>query len=141
MGIFSSKEEVYAAIGGLFEKGAVHPEMGPKVAAGKVIIRFEYSDPDSALTIDARNEPAPGASFRVLHEETDVKPDVTMQMKADIAHQFWLGQVNITTALARGQMRVKGPLQQIMKLIPVIKPAFDIYKEHLDTLGLGHLKG
>jgi hypothetical protein len=141
MGVFQSAEELYAAIGGLFDKGAAHPEMGPKVGAGKVVIRFEYSDPDSALTIDSRSEQEPGRYFRVYRGDTPVKPDVVMTMKADVAHQFWLGNVNITVALARGQMKVRGPLQQIMKLIPVIKPAFDIYKAHLDELGLSHLKG
>ena len=30
-----------------------------------------------------------------------------MTMEADTAHRFWLGKVNVTVALARGQMKAK----------------------------------
>ena len=38
-----------------------------------------------------------------------MEPEVTMSMAADTAHRFWLGQVNITVAIARGQIKAKGP--------------------------------
>ena len=33
-------------------------------------------------------------------------------MEADTAHRFWLGQVNVTVALARGQIKAKGPVRR-----------------------------
>ena len=41
--------------------------------------------------------------------ETDLEPEVVMTMDADMAHLFWLGKVNVTVALARGQMKANGP--------------------------------
>ena len=29
-------------------------------------------------------------------------------MEADTAHRFWLGKVNVTVALARGQIKAEG---------------------------------
>ena len=40
-------------------------------------------------------------------------------MDADTAHRFWLGKVNVTVALARGQMKAKGPVAKILKLVPL----------------------
>ena len=52
-----------------------------------------------------------------------MEPEVVMSMEADTAHRFWLGQVNVTTALARGQIKASGPVAKILKLVPLTKPA------------------
>ena len=60
-----------------------------------------------------------------------------MSMEADTAHRFWLGQVNVTVALARGQMKAKGPVAKILKLVPLVKPVFPRYKAQLEARALG----
>ena len=37
----------------------------------------------------------------------DMEPDIVMSMVADTAPEFWLGQVNVTIAMARGQIKAK----------------------------------
>ena len=59
-------------------------------------------------------------------------PEIVMVMEADTAHKFWLGKVNVTMALARGQMKAKGPVAKILKLVPLTKPIFPRYKEMLE---------
>jgi len=54
-----------------------------------------------------------------------------MFMNADVAHKFWLGEINLVMAVARRQMVVKGPIPRILKLLPVIRPAYSMYKEYL----------
>jgi len=60
-------------------------------------------------------------------------------MDADTAHRFWLGKVNVPVALARGQMKAKGPVAKILKLLPLTKPIFPRYKEQLQTTGRNDL--
>src|SRR5262249_13477831 len=67
--------------------------------------------------------------------DTELEPEVVMSMEADTAHRFWLGQVNVTTALARGQIHASGPVAKILKLVPLTKPAFPRYKALLETQG------
>jgi hypothetical protein len=57
-------------------------------------------------------------------------------MKADVAHEFWLGNVNLMVALTRKQIVAKGPIPKIMKLLPVIKPAYAKYQALLKDRGL-----
>jgi hypothetical protein len=58
-----------------------------------------------------------------------------MSMEADTAHRFWLGKVNVTVALARGQMKAKGPVAKILKLVPLVKPVFPRYRAQLERQG------
>ena len=58
-----------------------------------------------------------------------------MTMEADTAHKFWLGKINVTVALARGQMKAKGPVAKILKLVPLVKPVFPRYKAQLEAEG------
>ena len=58
-----------------------------------------------------------------------------MTMDADTAHRFWLGKVNVTVALARGQMKAKGPVAKILKLVPLVKPVFPRYRAMLEEPG------
>jgi len=75
----------------------------------------------------------------LLFGPCDRKPIVDMSMKAETAHQFWLGKVNLVAALTRGTIVAKGPIPSIMKLLPVITPAYKMYPEILKQKGLGHL--
>ena len=64
-----------------------------------------------------------------------MEPEVVMTMEADTAHRFWLGKVNVTVALARGQMKAKGPVAKILKLVPLVKPVFPRYRAQLEEDG------
>jgi putative sterol carrier protein len=61
-----------------------------------------------------------------------MEPEVVMTMDADTAHRFWLGKVNVTVALARGQMKARGPVAKILKLVPLTKPVFPRYRALLE---------
>lgn len=137
--VFNDASELYKCIGGLFAKGAQHEVMGPKVKASNIIIRFNYTQPEASLTIDTQSTPPEGQYFNVIHGDNDLKADVVMSMTSDVAHQFWLGKVNLTLALSRGQMVAQGPIQSIMRLLPVIKPAYELYPQHLHEIGFDHL--
>jgi hypothetical protein len=67
--------------------------------------------------------------------DTDLEPEVVMSMEADTAHLFFLGKVNVTVALARGQIKAKGPVAKILKLVPLTKPIFPRYKAQLEQQG------
>jgi putative sterol carrier protein len=68
-----------------------------------------------------------------------MEPEVIMSMEADTAHRFWLGKVNVTVALARGQMKAKGPVAKILKLVPLVKPVFPRYRAQLEQAGRNDL--
>ena len=128
---FKDEQEVYQYIGKLFEDLANDDELGPKFRKANTIVQYQYRDPESQVTIKMLE----GEDGRVDLGPTDLDPEVVMTMEADTAHKFWLGKVNVTVALARGQMKAKGPVAKILKLVPLTKPVFPRYKAQLEAAG------
>ena len=131
MPYFKDADEVYATLGKLFQDLAVDDELGPKFRKANTIVRYEFQDPDSAITVRLQEDQPGDVDFG----ESQMEPEVTMSMAADTAHRFWLGQVNITVALARGQIKAKGPVAKILKLVPLTKPVFPRYQAELEAMG------
>lgn len=135
MAVFQSADELYAAIAGYFHKAKFDADIGPKIGKSGLVIRFEYTDPDSAITVDCQRPEPEGAYFAILEGSSELQPDVLMTMKADVAHQFWLGKVNLLSALNRRQIVAKGPIPKILALLPAIRPAYEQYPAHLREIG------
>ena len=131
MPLFAGEEDVYAHLGRLFEEMVADPELGPQVQRADTIVQYRYHDPESTITVDIRADVEP----RVELGDTELEPEVVMSMDADTAHRFFLGQVNVTVALARGQIKAKGPVAKILKLVPLVKPVFPRYRAQLEAEG------
>jgi len=132
---FKDAQEVYDVLGKLFQDLAVDEELAPKFREADTIVRYEYREPDSTITVRLQ-EGQPGD---VDFGESDMEPEVTMSMEADTAHRFWLGEVNVTVALARGQIKATGPVAKILKLVPLTKPLFPRYRAQLEQQGRADL--
>ena len=131
MGYFRDADEVYRYIGRLFQELADDEEMAPKFRKANTIVQYQYREPESVITVKLMEE----EDGKVDLGETEMEPEVVMSMEADTAHRFWLGQVNVTVALARGQIRAKGPVAKILKLVPLVKPVFPRYRKMLEEEG------
>jgi len=128
---FKDEDEVYAYIGRLFRELGEDEELAPKFRKANTIVQYQYRNPDSQITVRLQEGGAPDVDCG----PTDMDPEVVMSMEADTAHMFWLGKVNVTVALARGQVKAKGPVAKILKLVPLVKPVFPRYRKMLEDGG------
>lgn len=137
MAVFKSYDELHTYIGRLYDEAKRDARVAPKIKDSHLVIQFRYEEPHATVTIDASRPPTQeGAFFDVLWgDDTGLKPNVEMSMKADIAHQFWHGKVNLMTALARRQIVAKGPIPKILKLLPAVEPMYEMYPRILRELG------
>ena len=131
MAYFKNAQEVYDTIGRLFVDLASDDELAPKFMAANTILQHDYHGPDATITMRLQE----GEPRDVDFGETEMEPDVVMSMEADTAHRFWLGKVNVTVALARGQIKAHGPVAKILKLVPLTKPIFPRYRALLERDG------
>ena len=131
MPYFKDEQEVYQYIGKLFQDLAEDAELWPKFQKANTIVQYQFRNPESQITVRMQD----GTDAQVDLGATDLDPEVLMTMEADTAHKFWLGKVNVTVALARGQMKAKGPVAKILKLVPLVKPVFPRYKQMLSDAG------
>jgi len=131
MAYFTSEQEVYDTIGKLFLDLAEDDELMPKFQRSNTIVQYDLRDPDSRITVRMKEDEAPKVDLGT----TDLDPEVVMTMDADTAHRFWLGKVNVTVALARGQIKAKGPVAKILRLVPMTRPVFPRYRAQLEGQG------
>jgi putative sterol carrier protein len=131
MPYFKDADEVYATIGKLFQDLAEDDELSPKFQKANTIVQYQYREPESQITVKLIE----GEDGQVDFGDSAMEPEVVMTMDADTAHRFWLGKVNVTVALARGQMKARGPVAKILKLVPLVKPVFPRYQQLLRDCG------
>lgn len=126
MPVFKSSEDLKNKLGGFFSVLTKDPVIGKKFKDSKLIIKFNYKNPELTITANCSLP-----EIELTFNDSTTKPEVEMFMDADTAHKFWMGEVNLVMAIARRQMVVKGPIPRILKLLPVIKPAYVMYKEYI----------
>lgn len=131
MAYFKDAAEVYETLGRLMTDITGDDELGPKLRAANTIVRYDYREPDASVTVRLCDD----EDGRVDFGESEMEPEVVMTMDADVAHEFWLGQVNVAVALARGQIKARGPVNKILRLVPLAKPAFPRYRRQLEQQG------
>ena len=135
MPYFQDADEVYRFMGKLLEDIVVDPELGPKFQGANTVVQYRYREPESVITVKIME----GEESVVDFGDCDLEPEVVMSMEADTAHKFWLGALNVTVALARGQIKAKGPVAKILKLVPLVKPVFPRYRKMLEDAGRNDL--
>jgi len=132
MAVFENLEKMHAVLGGLFENLVAHPEFGPKFAATGITIKFDITSPNDQLWIT----PGDGKKGEVIWGDTDLKATVEMALSSETCHKFWLRHISMPIALAKGLIKAKGPMPKVLKLLPLLKPAYDMYPEHAKSHGL-----
>lgn len=133
MPVFSSADEAERVYGAFFEHITLHPELRGKFVEAGSAFRANYSDPDSAVSIDASVDPP---VVRTGDSARAARVDVQLFMSADDGHRFWLGDLNIPMAMARRKVRIEGSVGTLLKLLPAMQPAFGMYKDFLIAGGM-----
>jgi hypothetical protein len=129
VGVFATEQDVYDTLGRLFEEMVADPELGPHFQRADTIVQYRYRDPEATITVDIRASAEPHVEFGA----TDLESEVVMSMDADTAHQLFLGDLNLTLALARGLIQRQGSVTKILKLVPLVKPVFPRYRERVEA--------
>jgi hypothetical protein len=135
MPYFKDQKEMEDIQGTFFEKVASDPEVGPKLRAAGLVIRFQVHDPIGSVTIDCRGETGEGRYLTATFGESELRPDITLTSSADLSHELWLGKINVVNALFTGKVKASGDVSQAMKIVPALTPIADIYKEVLTSVG------
>ena len=134
MGVFKDGNEASQFIGRIWELIGEDPDIGPKLVATNLVLRGTYTDPEYQVTVSCGD-----GSVKVEHGESGTAPDVTLLLTADMGHRFWLGALNLPMALARREIQLEGKMSEVMKVLPFLKPGFQIYRDHLVREGRAEL--
>jgi hypothetical protein len=130
--VFASEEDVYAHLGRLLVEMCDDPVLGPQWQRADTIVQYRTFDPETVSTVDLRADSVPTAH---VGGTGGLVPEVVMEMSADVAHRFFLGQVCVPVAIARGEIVTSGPAGKVLKLLPLVKPFFPRYRALVEASG------
>ncbi|MBK5093423.1 MAG: hypothetical protein JJE48_07910 [Actinobacteria bacterium] len=131
MAYFNDIQTFYDCMSDLFDRLAQDPDIREKALESKLIVNFIYSDPEGEVWINCT-----GDEMVLTPGKQDLTAHATLIMDTDVAHRFWLGKLNLIKSLTSGDIESEGSVPKLLKLLPVIKPAFKIYPEVLSEKGL-----
>ncbi len=132
MAVFADTDELHQIMADLWTAIKSDDQMAAPLLSSRLIVTFHYREPDGRLTVDCSD----GKEMVITAGECDRKPVVEMFMKSSVAHEFWLGKVNVPMALIQGKIVAKGPVNKALALLPAIKPAYGLYPSIIEKNGL-----
>jgi hypothetical protein len=141
MGIYyRDANHLYEIYGYFMDKILRDEKIGPKMSKAGIIIKFIYTDPDCEITIDLKNPPSKAGYYGAYYlGPCDLKEDVWSKQAADFSHSFWHGLENPVAAVTRGYVKQGGKITAMLKLLPVVKPAFQEFPKILEEMGYSNL--
>jgi hypothetical protein len=141
MGIYyKDANQLFEIYGYFLDRILKDEKIGPKMAKAGIIIKFIYTDPDCEITIDLKNPPAKAGYYGSYYlGPCDLKEDVWSKQAADFSHSFWHGFENPVAAITKGKIKQGGKITAILKLLPVVRPAFQVFPKALEEMGCGNL--
>ncbi len=137
---YKNADDLYKIYGYFLDRVLTDEKIGTKMSKAGIIIKFIYKDPDTEITIDLKNKPAKEGYYGTYYlGPCDLKEDVWSEQSADHSHRFWHGLENPIASVTKGLVRQGGKVTAMLKLLPVVKPAFQMFPVALRELGLENL--
>jgi hypothetical protein len=112
-------DAVYQEVLAVLDERLRDPEVAARLQRADTIVQYRLRDIDAQLTLDVRADRDPC----VIAGPCPLEPQVTLTMSADTALAFLLGHVNVTVALARGEIQAHGRVHKLLKLVTLVRPA------------------
>jgi hypothetical protein len=131
MAYFVDAPDVYRHLGRLIEDLLADPAVAEHFAAVGAVVQYRYREPEARITLDLRS----AASVAVIFGSARLEPQIVLTMEADVAHLLWLGELDVTIALARGQLSATGPVERLLAVAATSGPSGPRYRAQLAAQG------
>src|SRR3954471_14336192 len=122
MAHFETAAEVYDQLGGILNNLVHNSARREQLRQADAVVQFAFRAPDATVTFDVRA----GKRVRLDLGETKLRPDVVLAMDADTGRALLTGELSPTVALARGDVRTKGPVSKVLRLVPATVGAHEV---------------
>ena len=129
---FQSASEFREVMDRAFTLMSTDPEMGPKLRDARVPQRFEFPDQEAVVNVTYDEEGGDQNLRWECSDDVDWEPKVGMTMSSEVANKYFQGKENVPLALAKRRIKSSGDIKSALKLIPITKPVFAMYREMLE---------
>ncbi len=124
MAHFKSADELYGSLGACLKAAATDPANGRDFQRIGTTVQLTTVAPAAQITLKLEADQPVVVEFGI----SSLRPAAILTMPGDTAQGFWLGEINIITALAKGQMKAQGPVAVILKLVPLVNVVAPLYR-------------
>src|SRR4051794_28630285 len=122
MAHFESEAEVYDQLGGILNNLVYNSARREQLRQADAVVQFAFRQPDATVTLDVRANKTP----RIELGESKLRADVVLAMDADTGRALLTGELSPTVALARGDVRTKGPVSKVLRVVPATVGAHEV---------------
>lgn len=122
MSLFKDTNHMYEFLEDLWKHIVFEAGIGEKMKEYGVSYKYILSDPDGYLYADSENV--------IVGEEANRDAVITMELSGDTVIKFWTKQLALPVALATRKIKSKGPIPKVLKMLPALKPVFEVFPEY-----------
>ena len=122
MSLFRDTRHMYEFLEDLWKYIVFESGLGEKMKKDNASLKYVISDPDGYLFVDAENVITGKAANR--------DAVITMELSGDTIIGFWTKQLSLPVALATRKIKTRGPIPRVLKLLPALKPVYEIFPEY-----------
>ena len=128
MSLFKDANQMNVFLEDLWKYIVFESGLGEKMREYGVTYKYVITDPDSFLYVDPDNV--------ITGKEANKDAVITMELTAETIVKFWTKQLSLPVALATRKIKSKGPIPKVLKMLPALKPVFDIFPEYCKKHGI-----
>ncbi len=122
MGYFKDTNHMYEFLEDLWKYIVFESGIGEKMREYEVSYKYILTEPDGYLYVDSDTV--------ITGEEANRKAVITMELSGDNVVKFWTKQLSLPVALATRKIKSKGPLPKVLKMLPALKPVYEIFPQY-----------
>ena len=121
MSLFKDTNHMYEFLEDLWKHIVFEAGLGEKMREYGVTYKYILTEPDGYLYVDPDHV--------ITGEAANKDAVITMELTGDTVVKFWTKQLSLPVALATRKIKSKGPIPKVLKMLPALKPVFDIFPE------------
>jgi len=129
---YTNSDQLYACIKALFSRIAAEDSgAADEILASRLVIRLRCTEPAAEFTVNGRRRP-----LETIFGPSSLHPTLRIDLATDTLHRIMLGELPLKTALARGLLKVQGPLWKSTALGDLFRQSQTLYHQVLIEQGL-----
>ena len=128
MSVFKDVDHMYEVLEDVWNHAIKETEFGTKLKEYEVSYKFIIKEPNGYLFVDHDKV--------VSGDEANRDAVITMELSSDTVHKFWLKKIKLPVALATRKIKTKGPIPKVLKMLPFLKPVYELYPQYCEKHGL-----
>ena len=131
MPFFANSEELYDSLKLLFSRIEENdPGAGQAISQSRLLMRLRLTSPSAIVTFNGRQNP-----LQILYGASDLRPDIELEMPADMLHQILLSELPLKKAAASGKLRLRGPFLKARIFENIFRSGQTLYPLALEEQG------